>query len=44
MKPALGAVVIVPMDPVENNGADQAPAVITGVWSDVWSWPKPEGN
>jgi hypothetical protein len=34
-KPSLGRVVIVPMDPALNNGADEAPAIITRVWSDT---------
>ena len=33
-RPSLGRIVIVPMDPVVNNGAGEAPAVITRVWSD----------
>lgn len=33
-QPSLGRIVLVPMDPVENNGAHVAPAVITRVWSD----------
>lgn len=35
MKPSLGRVVIVPMDPDLNNGADEAPATITRVWHDA---------
>lgn len=34
MKPSIGQIVVVPMDPVMNNGADEAPAMITRVWSD----------
>lgn len=32
--PSLGRIVLVPMDPRHNNGADTAPAVISHVWSD----------
>lgn len=32
MKPSLGRVVIVPMNPDLNNGADEAPASIVRVW------------
>lgn len=35
MKPSLGRIVIVPMNPATNNGADEAPAIITRVWSDT---------
>lgn len=35
MKPSIGRIVIVPMDPAENNGSPLAPAVITRVWSDT---------
>jgi len=35
MKPSLGRIVLVPMNPSENNGSDVAPAVITRVWSDT---------
>lgn len=35
MKPSIGRIVLVPMDPAENNGSDVAPAVITRVWNDV---------
>ncbi|MFG2963592.1 hypothetical protein ACGFZS_09910 [Streptomyces sp. NPDC048288] len=31
--PQLGDVVIVPVDPAENNGSAEAPAVVTAVWS-----------
>ncbi|MDQ0933812.1 hypothetical protein [Streptomyces turgidiscabies] len=31
--PAVGDVVLVPADPAENNGAAEAPAVVTRVWS-----------
>lgn len=34
-KPSLGRVVLVPMDPAANNGAEVAPAIITRVWSDT---------
>jgi hypothetical protein len=33
LTPDVGDVVLVPMDPAANNGADVAPAVITRVWS-----------
>jgi hypothetical protein len=33
--PSIGRIVLVPMDPRDNNGADRAPAVITRVWSDT---------
>lgn len=33
-KPSIGRIVIVPMDPTANNGATEAPAVITRVWSE----------
>lgn len=33
-KPSIGRIVIVPMDPAANNGATEAPAVITRVWSE----------
>lgn len=32
-RPSVGHIVLVPMDPTKNNGATQAPAVITRVWS-----------
>ena len=35
MKPTIGRIVIVPVDPARNNGADVAPAVITRVWNDT---------
>jgi hypothetical protein len=35
MKPSVGRIVLVPMDPTTNNGADVAPAVVTRVWSDT---------
>ena len=35
MKPTIGRIVHVPVDPRVNNGADTAPAVITRVWSDT---------
>lgn len=31
--PEVGDVVLVPVDPAENNGAAEAPAVVTRVWS-----------
>ena len=34
-KPSLGRVVIALVDPATNNGADEAPAIITRVWSDT---------
>jgi hypothetical protein len=34
-KPSIGRTVLVPMDPKMNNGADEAPATITRVWSDT---------
>jgi hypothetical protein len=33
--PTVGRIVLVPMDPVTNNGAKVAPAVIVHVWSDT---------
>lgn len=35
MKPSVGRIVLVPVAPVMNNGADVAPGVITRVWSDT---------
>lgn len=35
MKPSLGRIVFTRVDPLMNNGADIAPAVITRVWSDT---------
>lgn len=35
MKPSLGRTVITRVDPLVNNGADVAPAIITCVWSDT---------
>ena len=35
-KPSIVRMVIVPMDPNRNNGADEAPAIITRVWSDTY--------
>lgn len=35
MRPTLGRIVIVPMNPNANNGATEAPAIITRAWSDV---------
>lgn len=34
-KPSIARLVIVSMDPARNNGANEAPAVITRVWSDT---------
>lgn len=34
-KPSLGRIVLAPVDPAINNGADVAPAVITRVWNDT---------
>lgn len=34
-KPSLGRIVLTPVDPAINNGADVAPAVITRVWNDT---------
>lgn len=34
MKPSLGRIVLMQVDPTWNNGADVAPAVITRVWND----------
>lgn len=33
MVPSLGRIVLVPVDPTTNNGADVAPGIITRVWS-----------
>jgi hypothetical protein len=33
-KPSIGRIVIVPMDPASNNGATEAPAIISRVWND----------
>lgn len=33
-QPSVGRIVLVPMPPEMNNGADVAPAIITRVWSD----------
>lgn len=33
-RPSLGRIVLVPMDPADNNGAPVAPAIIVRVWSD----------
>lgn len=46
MTPTVGRIVLVPMDPAMNNGADQAPAVITRVWDDgsVNVHVLPDGN
>lgn len=35
MKPSLGRIVIVHMDPTANNGATEAPAMISRVWTDT---------
>lgn len=34
MKPSIGHIVIVPADSNFNNGATEAPAIVTRVWSD----------
>lgn len=34
MKPSVGRIVHVLVDPADNNGTDVAPAIITRVWSD----------
>jgi hypothetical protein len=34
-QPSVGGIVLVPMDPRQNNGADTAAAVITRVWNDT---------
>jgi len=34
-KPSPGRIVIARVDPLMNNGSDEAPAVITRVWSDT---------
>jgi hypothetical protein len=34
-KPSLGRIVLVPDNPVHNNGAHVAPAIITRVWSET---------
>lgn len=34
-KPSLGRIVLVSVDPAMNNGAAEAPAVITRVWNDT---------
>lgn len=33
MMPSIARMVIVPMDPAFNNGAEEAPAIITRVWN-----------
>ena len=35
MKPSLGRIVLVPVEPVTNNGSDVAVGIITRVWSDT---------
>jgi hypothetical protein len=35
MKPTVGRIVLVFCDPRYNNGAEEAPAVVTRVWSDT---------
>jgi len=35
VRPSIGRIVLVPMDPSLNNGADVAPAVICRVWNDT---------
>ena len=37
--PSIGRVVIVPVGPSLNNGADRAPAIITRVWNE-----QPDGS
>lgn len=32
--PSLGRIVLTKVDPRQNNGSDEAPAIITRVWSD----------
>ncbi len=34
-KPSKGRIVFVTVDPATNNGSNEAPAVITAVWSDT---------
>jgi hypothetical protein len=34
-RPSLGRIVLVPMNPAMNNGATEAPAIVTRVWSDT---------
>lgn len=34
-KPSIGRIVLVPMNPRDNNGASVAPAIITRVWNDT---------
>jgi subtilisin-like proprotein convertase family protein len=34
-KPSLGRIVIARVAPAENNGSDEAPAVITRVWGEA---------
>lgn len=40
MKPSLGRIVLVAVDPAQNNGSDVAPAVVTRVFSgdEVSGW------
>ncbi|MEU0039096.1 hypothetical protein [Streptomyces sp. NPDC006333] len=33
--PSVGRIVRVPMNPTTNNGASEAPAIITRVWNDT---------
>lgn len=33
LEPSIGDIVLVPVDPAENNGAAEAPAIVTRVWS-----------
>jgi len=33
--PSLGRIVLIGVDPLFNNGADVAPAIITRVWNDA---------
>lgn len=34
MKPSVGRIVVASVPPATNNGADEAPAVITRVWNE----------
>lgn len=34
MKPSIGCIVLVPIQPDSNNGSDVAPAIITRVWDE----------
>lgn len=35
MKPSIGRIVLVLVDPAKNGGSDIAPGIITRVWSDT---------